>query len=73
MINFPTLIPCSGLSLVSLQLGLSFPYPYLSQTLANCDGFLSEWVYFIDIIIDCILISIFLINLEIDLFPQKIA
>lgn len=73
-------IPGFGFSLVShayspseLHLGLSFPYPYISQSLADYDGFFSEWVYFIQIIIDCILISISFIDLERDLSPSQKA
>lgn len=80
MTNLHMVIPGFGLSLVShayspseLHLGLSFPYPYISRSFANYDGFFSEWVYFIHIIIDCILISISLIDLEIDLSPSQKA
>lgn len=80
MINFHIVIPGLGISLVNhiytlseLLLCLSFPYPYISQSFANYDGSLSEWVDFIHIITDCILMSVSLIDLEVDLSPSQKA
>jgi len=80
MINSHDVVPglCSSLvshiySLSELFLHLVFPYPYISQSFANHDGFLGEEVYFIQIITDCILISISLLDVEMDyLLPRKL-